>query len=279
MAELQLPPLGNSIRIFSATHKEEVNVTCVMDNETYPHSDYDWVQIYGLDQNNPPLETSPVPQPYRRHRGTDFQTYRGHPIYCVVSGTVTDTLSGYNGIIITAEDGFIYRYLHMDSTTVSVGQKVQAGEQVGTEGDVGAKGAVHLHLDRTAIDSRNVSDVFNLVQGETPGGNALGVRLNTMIISNISEWKNDSTKVGIWIGGLVNIRQGASIYTGPDGEQLQMIRIDGNSIPTIVWYGECGNSMGSLPGNFNKDRVQVGVYDQLGAFHPRAWVNITDINW
>ena len=162
MPSFVFPPLGTGLVIYSATHKSVVTITAFMDNQTFPNSDFDYVGIYGLA----PTYDSPIPQPYYRHRGTDFQLELNHPCYCVVKGSANIVGGVYNILEINGVDGFTYRYLHMNSITVTNGQMVEVGEQVGTEGTFGTP-YHHLHLDRYNSSTFDVYDVLNIAINNT----------------------------------------------------------------------------------------------------------------
>ncbi len=83
----------------------------------------------------------------RRHAGIDFTPPSQStqcPILAFRDGTVT---TAYNGFIaIKHADGIETRYIHNSRNFVTAGQKVQAGQEIGKQGNVGT-GAVHLHFE------------------------------------------------------------------------------------------------------------------------------------
>jgi murein DD-endopeptidase MepM/ murein hydrolase activator NlpD len=89
----------------------------------------------------------------RAHQGVDMMTPHGTPLYAFVSGTVTRTRSGggLGGVTLylRGNNGDEYYYAHLQQLMVSAGQKVQAGEQVGTAGSSGnaSASAPHLHFE------------------------------------------------------------------------------------------------------------------------------------
>jgi murein DD-endopeptidase MepM/ murein hydrolase activator NlpD len=82
-----------------------------------------------------------------------MMTPHGTPLYAFVSGTVTRTRSGggLGGVTLylRGNNGDEYYYAHLQQLMVSAGQKVQAGEQVGTAGSSGnaSASAPHLHFE------------------------------------------------------------------------------------------------------------------------------------
>jgi murein DD-endopeptidase MepM/ murein hydrolase activator NlpD len=86
----------------------------------------------------------------RNHMGFDLLGTRGTPIYAVDAGRVTR--SGFQGngsliLDITAKKGSMWFYGHFDKIFVGRGDIVKAGQLIGTMGDTGSPGAVHLHIE------------------------------------------------------------------------------------------------------------------------------------
>jgi murein DD-endopeptidase MepM/ murein hydrolase activator NlpD len=91
------------------------------------------------------------PELYKRfglkyHNGIDIVSTHGSPIYSVCDGTVyvlkTDTSDGWGRhvrIRSEVKDGLsqVWTYGHLDTITVKKGQKIKAGEQLGTMGNTG----------------------------------------------------------------------------------------------------------------------------------------------
>lgn len=86
----------------------------------------------------------------RNHMGIDLLGTRGTPIYAVDAGRVTR--SGFQGngsliLDITDKKGSMWFYGHFDKVFVGRGDTVKAGQLIGTMGDTGSPGAVHLHIE------------------------------------------------------------------------------------------------------------------------------------
>ena len=86
----------------------------------------------------------------RNHMGFDLLGTRGTPIYAVDAGRVTR--SGFQGngsliLDITDKKGSMWFYGHFDKIFVGLGDTVKAGQLIGTMGDTGSPGAVHLHIE------------------------------------------------------------------------------------------------------------------------------------
>jgi murein DD-endopeptidase MepM/ murein hydrolase activator NlpD len=84
------------------------------------------------------------------HTGLDFAAPSGTPVLSVANGTVRSTAydgSYGNKIVVVLEDGTEIWYAHLSTFTVSPGQKVRGGEQIGTVGSTGNSTGPHLHLE------------------------------------------------------------------------------------------------------------------------------------
>lgn len=83
------------------------------------------------------------------HSGIDIAGSIGDPIYAVMEGEVTASDQiGARGkyIIIKHANGLETWYMHLNSMTVSAGDKVSKGEQIGTLGNTGRSTGPHLHF-------------------------------------------------------------------------------------------------------------------------------------
>ncbi|WP_416956244.1 M23 family metallopeptidase [Nocardioides sp. T5] len=84
------------------------------------------------------------------HTGLDFNANSGDQIFSVANGTVTET--GYDGAygnktVVTLDDGTEIWYCHQTSIYVSVGDRVNGSEVIGTVGATGNVTGSHLHLE------------------------------------------------------------------------------------------------------------------------------------
>lgn len=84
------------------------------------------------------------------HTGLDFAAPTGTPIHSIANGVVTsveyDGAYG-NKTVITLDDGTELWFCHQNSTNVSVGQEVHAGDLIGYVGSTGNTTGPHLHLE------------------------------------------------------------------------------------------------------------------------------------
>jgi murein DD-endopeptidase MepM/ murein hydrolase activator NlpD len=86
----------------------------------------------------------------RKHAGLDLSARRGTPLFAIESGYINRTKRQSNGalqIVMKGRSGSKYYYGHMQHVFVRGGQSVRAGQVIGTMGDSGSPGAVHLHFE------------------------------------------------------------------------------------------------------------------------------------
>ncbi|WP_030191115.1 M23 family metallopeptidase [Streptomyces violaceorubidus] len=112
-----------------------------------------------------PVEGGTVGTPYHQsgsmwssgyHTGTDFVVPTGTSLKAVGAGTVVS--AGWGGaygnqVVIQLADGHYAQYAHLSALSVSAGQSVTAGQQVGLSGATGNVTGPHLHFEiRTTPD-------------------------------------------------------------------------------------------------------------------------------
>ncbi|MEV7791935.1 LysM peptidoglycan-binding domain-containing M23 family metallopeptidase [Streptomyces sp. NPDC087512] len=84
------------------------------------------------------------------HTGTDFVVPTGTPLKAVAAGTVVSAGPGGaygNQVVIKLADGYYAQYAHLSSISVSAGQSVTAGQQIGLSGATGNVTGPHLHFE------------------------------------------------------------------------------------------------------------------------------------
>ncbi|MEU7583122.1 M23 family metallopeptidase [Streptomyces sp. NPDC041068] len=90
------------------------------------------------------------------HTGVDFHAASGTTVHAVGSGTVVEAGWGGaygNNVVIKMNDGTYTQYGHMSSLSVTVGQTVTPGQQIGLSGSTGNSSGPHLHFEaRTGED-------------------------------------------------------------------------------------------------------------------------------
>lgn len=86
----------------------------------------------------------------RMHTGVDLAAIGGTPIYAAEAGTViiAGVRGGYgNAVVIDHGGGLATLYAHQSRLTVSVGERVAAGERIGFVGCTGYCTGDHLHFE------------------------------------------------------------------------------------------------------------------------------------
>jgi murein DD-endopeptidase MepM/ murein hydrolase activator NlpD len=103
----------------------------------------------------------------RRHGGIDIQGDVGDPVVAVAGGTVVvrpNNGAAGNTVHVRHDDGTLTKYFHLDEFSVRNGQRVEAGQQIGTMGRTGntpAQGDTHLHFEMWR-DGRQVDPLPHL---------------------------------------------------------------------------------------------------------------------
>ncbi|QCX79606.1 Glycyl-glycine endopeptidase ALE-1 precursor [Streptomyces sp. YIM 121038] len=84
------------------------------------------------------------------HTGIDFHAASGTSVQAVGAGTVVEAGWGGaygNNVVIKMNDGTYTQYGHMSSLSVTVGQAVTPGQQIGLSGSTGNSSGPHLHFE------------------------------------------------------------------------------------------------------------------------------------
>ncbi|GAA0487782.1 M23 family metallopeptidase [Streptomyces stramineus] len=84
------------------------------------------------------------------HTGVDFHAAEGSTVQSVGAGTVVEAGWGGaygNNVVIKHNDGTYTQYGHLSSISVSAGQAVTAGQQIGISGSTGNVTGPHLHFE------------------------------------------------------------------------------------------------------------------------------------
>jgi murein DD-endopeptidase MepM/ murein hydrolase activator NlpD len=84
------------------------------------------------------------------HAGVDIAAPIGTPIVAVADGEVIDSgpASGFGmWVRLKHADGTVTVYGHINTSNVTVGQKVMAGDQIATVGNRGFSTGPHLHFE------------------------------------------------------------------------------------------------------------------------------------
>ncbi len=105
------------------------------------------------------LRTDPFTGEKRLHQGIDVAMPKGTPISAVAAGKViySGRASGYgNMVVLDHGNGMVTRYAHNQVNLVSVGDTIEAGQEIALVGSTGRSTGPHLHFEvlrqGTAID-------------------------------------------------------------------------------------------------------------------------------
>ena len=93
----------------------------------------------------------PIHKVRKMHKGIDFSSPRGTPIYATGDGVISKLerkRSGY-GHNVRINHGYGYQtlYAHMSKILVKEGQKIKKGQKIGLVGSTGTSTAPHLHYE------------------------------------------------------------------------------------------------------------------------------------
>ncbi|WP_457808317.1 peptidoglycan DD-metalloendopeptidase family protein [Kushneria sp. EE4] len=105
------------------------------------------------------------------HKGTDFAMPVGSSVRAPADGRVTKVVShplAGKYIVITHDNGYQTRYLHLSKPEVKPGQRVKMGEEIAKSGNTGRSTGAHLHYEIIANGSQ-----VNAMRVKLPGGRAL----------------------------------------------------------------------------------------------------------
>jgi murein DD-endopeptidase MepM/ murein hydrolase activator NlpD len=111
------------------------------------------------------------------HAGIDLANSIGTPIYAVSDGVVIDAgpTAGYGmWVKLRHADGTVTLYGHVNTTLVSVGERVMAGDQIATMGNRGNSTGPHLHFEVLQGGSERIDPVPWLAKRGLSVGNYSG---------------------------------------------------------------------------------------------------------
>lgn len=118
----------------------------------------------------------PITGVVKAHKGTDWATPVGTPVYAPADGFIVEARKGHpsagNYIEMRSGRRYVTRYLHMDSLKVKDGQQIRKGDLLGTTGNTGLSTGPHLHyelyINGRAVDAMTAKLPENTqLQGQT----------------------------------------------------------------------------------------------------------------
>lgn len=109
----------------------------------------------------------------RGHAGLDFNGATGDPVYAATDGRVQYAEFNYGGygnlVMIMRADGTQTRYAHLHKIKVKKGDRVNAGDVIGTMGSTGNSSGSHLHFEVRVGDALTPTNPAGLWTGQRPG--------------------------------------------------------------------------------------------------------------
>ncbi|MBQ9659687.1 MAG: M23 family metallopeptidase [Bacteroidales bacterium] len=132
----------------------------------------------------PGRKIHPFYKAYVPHNGLDLLVSRGTPVYATADGTVASAANSRdsgNTVLIRHAGGYETLYAHLESMSVRAGQRVSAGQQIGTVGMSGQAFAPHLHYE-VLKDGGQMDPVSYFFASVTPAeyANMLYMSVNTV---------------------------------------------------------------------------------------------------
>lgn len=127
--------------------------------------DYNWYYMVSSYYGH---RIHPINGENQLHNGMDIAAPEGTPVKAGLTGTVTaaDYNDSYgNYVILEDENGYEIRYAHLNSISVSAGQQIEKGEEIGTVGSTGASTGAHLHVELLYKGER-LNPIFYFETGE-----------------------------------------------------------------------------------------------------------------
>ena len=96
------------------------------------------------------MKMDPFYKAYVYHEGLDLIVTRGTPVKATAAGTVQKVQTSKKlgkTVEVLHDGGYVTIYAHLESVQVRAGQKLQAGQKLGTVGMSGKAFAPHLHYE------------------------------------------------------------------------------------------------------------------------------------
>ena len=139
-------------------------------------SRYPFEGSYRLSSHFNPNRRHPVTGRISPHNGTDFAMPIGSSVIAPASGRVerVDYHSAAGRyIVITHDNGYRTRYLHLSRALVKTGDHVEMGDQIALSGNTGRSTGPHLHYEVHVNNAPVNAMKVNLPENTSLDGNAL----------------------------------------------------------------------------------------------------------
>ncbi|WP_115852762.1 peptidoglycan DD-metalloendopeptidase family protein [Kushneria indalinina] len=144
------------------------------------------------------------------HKGTDFAMPVGSTVRAPADGRVTRVVShplAGKYIVITHDNGYQTRYLHLSKPEVKPGQRVKMGQEIAKSGNTGRSTGAHLHYEIIANGSQ-----VNAMRVKLPGGRSLSGQ-------ELASFKTESRELLAKLESADNTRAVAQVHHDDNSDQ------------------------------------------------------------
>lgn len=121
----------------------EIQAARLFANAVYPLMGTRMTSDYGLRRH-------PIKKARQHHHGIDLAAPRGALIRAIAAGQVlyADPFGGYGKVVVVMHsNGLTSHYGHCDTLNVKPGERIKAGDILGTVGSTGLSTGPHLHFE------------------------------------------------------------------------------------------------------------------------------------
>ena len=175
------------------------------------------------------------------HDGLDIGGSLNTPVVATMSGTVVAVIHGDvagkwvgygNGVVIKHSNGYYSHYAHMNSTSVSNGQNIAQGQEVGKMGSTGNSTGVHLHFS-VATSMYGAGGRINVNPGTI---NYIYTYTPTTYFTNV--WSSDITETDAKINATISGTNLSTcgFYIGTSQSSMNKRTETVNGYVENIWY-------------------------------------------
>ena len=148
---------ANALETQKETEQQEKDEEVVVDVNCMPFkegTEY-YVTAVAYDSHESEKEASNVEEGEELHISIEFLAESESEIIACASGVVKEVSSNTekgNYIVIEDEKGYVWKYMHLETSNVKQGDKVSVGSVIGTVGNTGDSAEPNLYLETTCPD-------------------------------------------------------------------------------------------------------------------------------